>query len=146
MSLSATHFKPVIQVTLAYIVLWYIFLYSQSIYARITHAYSGKGKDGAKLSLAQIKYGSPLEKGKSMLRFDRTVGNTMEQMMPFLVSLWLHAAFVDVDHAASLGWYYILSRLLYPFLFLQPFPFILISTIPGYAIIVMLLWPVYSKL
>jgi len=144
--MEARAFKPVLQVTFAYIVMWYIFLYSQSIYTRIAHAFQKSGKEKEKLSLAQMKYGSPLEKGKSILRFDRTVGNTMEQMIPFLLGLWLHALFVSVDGAAKLGWYYIMSRLLYPVMFLQPFPAILVSTLPGYAIIFLLLWPVYSQL
>ena len=28
-------------------------------------------------------------------RLGRTVGNTLEQMVPFLTSLWLYAAYVD---------------------------------------------------
>ncbi|MFT5684199.1 MAG: hypothetical protein ACI8RZ_005140 [Myxococcota bacterium] len=51
-----------------------------------------------------------------MLAADRAVANTQEQMVPFLVSMWLHAVFVSTDSAAILGLVYVVLRAVYPFL------------------------------
>jgi hypothetical protein len=65
---------------------------------------------------------------------DRTVGNTIEQGLPFVVSLWLYAVFVSPKYAAMLGYIYVISRSYYPFVF-SGFPWILSSTLPGYLVI-----------
>jgi len=142
-SVTVSELRPVLKVTLAYVGLWYVFLYMQAGQALLLA--NRKDKDGKVMKLAQLKYGSALEKGKSMVRFDRTVGNTLEQMMPFLVGLWLHALFVSVEDAAFWGWLYLLSRSLYPWLFPYGVPAILISTIAGYAVIIILLYPVFVE-
>lgn len=49
-----------------------------------------------------------------MLAADRAVANTHEQMVPFLLSMWLHAVFVSASHAAALGGAYVVLRALYP--------------------------------
>jgi hypothetical protein len=51
-----------------------------------------------------------------MLAVDRIVGNTQEQMVPFLLSMWLHAAFVSPARASVLGLAYVILRATYPFL------------------------------
>lgn len=51
-----------------------------------------------------------------MLAADRAVANTHEQMVPFLLSMWLHAVFVSVSHATILGVVYVVLRALYPLL------------------------------
>merc|ERR1712071_729988 len=67
-----------------------------------------------KPSLAAIKYGKEIEKTNvPMLRADRCVGNLLEQLLPFLVSLYGHAVFVNVSHATKLGWAWILFRSYY---------------------------------
>lgn len=66
---------------------------------------------------------------------DRMVGNTLEQLVPFLGSLWLYALFVDPERTRLTGAVYITARALYPPLFWAGSPWILLSTIPGYAII-----------
>ena len=68
------------------------------------------------------------------------VGNTLEQAPAFMIALWLHAAFVDVAGAATLGWIWIGFRCLYPFVWGR-IPWIFVSTLPGYAVIGALLWP-----
>lgn len=45
---------------------------------------------------------------------ERAVYNTLEQMFPFLLSLWLHAAFVNPATSVPLGWAYVALRHLYP--------------------------------
>lgn len=66
---------------------------------------------------------------------DRMVGNTLEQLVPFLGSLWMYAFFVDPEGTRLTGALYIVSRALYPPLFWAGSPWILLSTVPGYAVI-----------
>jgi uncharacterized MAPEG superfamily protein len=54
---------------------------------------------------------------KRALRADRIVGNTLEQMAPFLVSVWLHAWAVDADVATVLGAVYVATRVAYALVF-----------------------------
>ncbi len=51
---------------------------------------------------------------RRMLAVDRVVTNTLEQMGPFLASLWLHAVFVSPTTATWLGAAYVLLRAAYP--------------------------------
>ena len=87
-----------------------------------------------------VKYGT--EGGRYTLTGDRTVGNMLEQSVPFLASLALHAVLVDATKAAQLGWLWLLSRAIYPFVFAKGPPLLFVSTLPGYGFIGALLWPV----
>lgn len=51
-----------------------------------------------------------------MLKADRAVQNTHEQMVPFLVAMWTYALVVSADVAAGLGGTYVVLRAIYPFL------------------------------
>jgi len=51
-----------------------------------------------------------------MLRADRAVQNTLEQMGPFLASMWMYALFISPEGAAALGGAYVALRAAYPFL------------------------------
>ena len=53
---------------------------------------------------------------EEMLAVDRVVANTHEQMVPFVVSLWLFAIFASPTHATWLGAAYVVLRGAYPFL------------------------------
>lgn len=64
---------------------------------------------------------------------DRAVGNYLEQTPPFLVALWLHAAFVSPHRAACAGWTWIAARAVYPWVYRLPFPGVFVSTMPAYA-------------
>ena len=75
-----------------------------------------------------------------MLNVDRTVGNMCEQSVPFLLSLWMHAVFIDGRAAAKLGWAWLCFRALYPAVFGSLWVFS--STLPRYSIIAALAWPV----
>lgn len=44
---------------------------------------------------------------------ERCMMNTLEQGIPFLVLLWMHAIFVDVSTSVSFGWFYVVMRFLY---------------------------------
>ena len=64
-----------------------------------------------------------------------------KQAIPFLLALWLHAVFVRPGSAAQLGWVWLLSRVLYPFVFGLGIPFLFLSTILGYLCITGLMAP-----
>lgn len=95
----------------------------------------------ARASGARRRYGAPNPKsGRASLIsliLDRSVGNTLEQQGPFLLATWLHAVLVPngAPMAASLGWAYVLSRVLYPALFWAGHPWLQVSTMTGYLII-----------
>jgi len=84
-------------------------------------------------STAAVKYGNTLD--PLAILGDRMVGNTLEQLVPFLGSLWLFAIFVDSERTWQTGCAYLASRVAYPPLFWAGSPWILLSTVPGYAVI-----------
>jgi len=88
---------------------------------------------------------------KPMLGGDRAVGNTLEQMGPFLTFFWLNLALRDDlsgvwNSISLLGMTYVILRCLFPIVWLGvnggsrigPKTNILFITIPGYAIIISL--------
>ena len=109
----AKTFEAPIKATLAYLVLYFVFLYFQAgvghvqFYLAKKKAQSDakeKGEKVEKVSYGKIKYGQSND--KLSLTAQRTVGNLMEQAIPFLTSLWLHAVFVSPEGAR----YRVLSR------------------------------------
>lgn len=144
MVLNAQEYRDVIFITALYFSMYYGFLCGQ---AGLVHYLFLKAKQQAKAqsteecatvkpSYVKIKYGSDDRKSLTM---NRTVGNTVEQMGPFLVSLWLHAIFVSTRSAYNYGVIYVISRSFYPLLFYMGGSWILLSTLPGYACILTLL-------
>jgi hypothetical protein len=77
-----------------------------------------------------------------ILAADRTVGNCLEQMVPFLVSLWLHAIFISTETATQYGIAYVGARAFYPLFFRMGIPWLFVSTFPNYGCIALLLAPV----
>ena len=71
--------------------------------------------------LSDVKYGR-YSKSARVRASDRTVGNYLEQSVPFLVSLWAHAAFVSPVNAAAVGWTWIAFRFIYPWAYRMRFP------------------------
>eukprot|EP00967_Tisochrysis_lutea_P127196 scaffold215996_cov32-Tisochrysis_lutea.AAC.2 len=82
-------------------------------------------------TLLGVKY---LSKELGTLWADRSVGNFLEQFVPFLVSLFAYALFVSANRASALGWIWLFFRGLYPLLFGKN-PALLLSTIPAYSIL-----------
>jgi hypothetical protein len=139
---SVEALKPVLLVQAAHIFLLYVFLFLQSGTAFLAHIKLravAKAKDSAAKAptLAEVKYGGILS--VDMLAADRTVANYLEQSIPFLVSMYLHAALVSASGAAFYGWIWIAARVLYPFVFKMPFPTIFISTMPAYSCVIYML-------
>ena len=123
-------------VTVAYFLLWYSLLFGLQTRTkyRLKARYQKEGK------VFDRYFGQDEE----MLAVDRAVANTHEQMVPFLVSLWMFAIFVSPRHATWLGAAYLLLRAIYPFLLGKRVSKVqskrvALVTFPCYAIILTLL-------
>eukprot|EP00931_Biecheleriopsis_adriatica_P001597 TRINITY_DN101997_c0_g1_i1.p1 TRINITY_DN101997_c0_g1~~TRINITY_DN101997_c0_g1_i1.p1 ORF type:complete len:192 (+),score=32.19 TRINITY_DN101997_c0_g1_i1:69-644(+) len=82
---------------------------------------------------------------------DRTLMNTQEQMVGFLLPMWLYAVFCNAHAAGVLGIIYVVFRFLYPIFWSMKGRFSLLvelSTQPNYAVqywfLVSLLWRALS--
>lgn len=95
-------------VTAAYLALWYYLLLGlqRGTKYRLRDEYAARGQE----------FDRYFGQDRRMLAADRAVANTQEQMVPFLVALWMHATFVSVKHATMLGAVYVVLRAAYPFL------------------------------
>jgi hypothetical protein len=95
-------------VTVAYLVMWYGFLFGLQTRTkyRLKARYAKEGK------VFDRYFGGDEE----MLAADRAVANTHEQMVPFVVSLWLFAIFASATYATWLGAAYVVLRGAYPVL------------------------------
>ena len=145
MSLDATHYKGPLQVTMAFLALYFCFLFFQGL-SKFYLFFKEKAKGGNNKSanLTKIKYfGGSTD--RLALTGDRTTGNMVEQSVPFLTSLWLCAMFHSPEYAARVGWYWLGSRVIYPVVFHYGMPYLLLSTVPGYVFIGMLAYPVVVK-
>ena len=119
-------------VTVAYFVLWYYLLLGlqRRTKYRLKRAYEDQGKS----------FDRYFGQDEEMLAVDRVVINTQEQMVPFIVALWLYAVFVSPVHATWAGAAYIALRSFYPLLMgkrvskIQPKRVYLV-TLPCYCII-----------
>lgn len=141
---DVTELKPVVLVTLVYFCMWYSFLFGQS-YLKVWLFNKSQGSSGFKYShmkyatpeAAAVKYQYSGEGGMLTLTADRTVGNTLEQAPPFLLGLWLHAVLVEggPTRAFWMAWIYMCSRVVYPVCFYVGHPWLQVSTVPGYCVI-----------
>lgn len=104
--LDAAAFRGPVVVTALYFGLWYYLLLSLQRGTK----YALQAEYAARGEVFDRYFG---QDGR-MLAADRAVANTHEQMVPFLVSMWLHAVFVSVSHATILGLGYVLLRAIYP--------------------------------
>jgi hypothetical protein len=69
---------------------------------------------------------------------ERTMMNTLEQSPCFLLSMWLHALFVNPATSATLGFIYVVFRFMYGILYGLYGQFTIIAevaTVPNYAVI-----------
>ncbi len=103
-----TALRGPLSVTAAYFVLWYSLLFGLQTRTkyRLRREYAAR----------QEVFDRYRSEDPEMLKADRTVQNTHEQMVPFLVSMWMYAVVVSPDVAAGLGGAYIGLRALYPVL------------------------------
>jgi hypothetical protein len=137
----AAKYEPVVGVTVGWILMYYgvLFRQSETAFQTLFASASAAKKNGGKpLGMDAIKYGNA--GGRQMLEATRTAGNIIEQSVPFLVALWMHAALVDVRAAAKLGWMWLAFRSFYPLVF-GKLPWLFVSTFPQYLIVGKLVWP-----
>ena len=108
LALDPETFRGPVLVTVAYFALWYYLLLGsqRGTKYRLAEEYAALGE------VFDRYFG---QDGR-MLAVDRAVANTLEQMVPFLVALWLHAALVSPPHATVLGAVYVALRAVYPLL------------------------------
>lgn len=138
--MNAVFYKEPIIITIAYFGLYYCFVFGQA--AVTFYLFANQKTDAPKLSLNQVRYNSP---HKLSLTAQRTTGNTLEQMGPFLAAIWLNALFVSRINSFTMGIVYISFRSIYPFCFYKGGPWLLLSTVPGYIVIFTLLAQVAFK-
>jgi len=95
-------------VTVFYFLLWYYLLVilQRGTKYRLKKDYESQGK----------VFDRYFGQNEEMLSVDRAGINTQEQMVPFLVALWLHAIFVSSVNATWIGVVYVLLRAFYPLL------------------------------
>jgi hypothetical protein len=93
-------------VTVGYVLFWYylLFIVQRGTKYRLQARYAKEGKT----------FDRYFGQDEEMLAADRAVGNTHEQMGPFLLSLWLCAIFGSAIVATWAGAGYIGLRIVYP--------------------------------
>merc|ERR1712070_96043 len=100
-----------------------------------------------KLGMAGAPKTGPVKEQSAFIA-ERSVVNTMEQALPFLALMWLHAMFVNPRVSMVLGWVYVVTRALYPIFygFYGEFTVLVeFVTWPNYSVIFYLLWAVAYK-
>jgi uncharacterized MAPEG superfamily protein len=140
--LDAAALRGPIAVTAVYFLLWYTLLFGLQTRTkyRLRREYASRGE-------VFDRYRS---QDPEMLKADRAVQNTHEQMAPFLVAMWMYALFVSSSGAAVLGGAYVALRAAYPFLLgarieqVQPRR-VAVVTFPCYAIIGWMLGSAVAK-
>lgn len=145
-----SRFEPAVAATLLWTLCYYLFLFHESFTVMPVRAAlrrAAKKANEKPPSLAAVKYGSA--GGVHTLRAKRAVGNMIEQSLPFLAGLWMHAVFVDVASAARLAAVWLSVRGFYPLAFGRFWqgvvPVFFAVTLPNYATIVAMVWPLVVK-
>tara|TARA_R110001592_G_scaffold135108_4_gene351074 strand:- start:25720 stop:26160 length:441 start_codon:yes stop_codon:yes gene_type:complete len=107
------HFDPSVYsgpvfVTCLYFAFWYYLLLikQRGLKDKLRKSYEAKGE----------VFDRYFGQNEEMLAVDRVVINTQEQMMPFIVSLWLFSVLVSVYYATIFGVLYLALRAIYPML------------------------------
>ena len=129
------HYASVIWVTLAYLLLYYVFLiYGLKVKLQVVAECRTKGEPFDRYN----------GQYPELLAADRMQLNTLEHMPPFLTLLWLQAAVDTPQNAATMGSVYVLLRVLYPFFLGKTLnryipKKLLINTFTGYAVLVLMM-------
>ena len=129
--MSASAYLGPIWVSFCYLVLYYAFVFNTGrVKKRMVREYAERGEPFDRF----------FTEDREMLAADRLHMNTLEQMPPFLVLLWINAVFVDTFSATVAGCIYVLARAVYPyFLHIRitkdPKQNMMLVTMPGYLVI-----------
>jgi hypothetical protein len=145
---SPEELKGAVQGTLLYLTLYLgIFIQFQSyskFYLVAQKKREARGKEGnEKVSFREIKYYN--SRDVLALTGDRTVGNFLEYSILFLPCLWMHALFVDPTQSFRICALYVFFRSYYPIVYQMKPPLLLLSTVPGYIIILYLMYQLTFK-
>ncbi|CAJ1955601.1 unnamed protein product [Cylindrotheca closterium] len=129
-------YAPIVFVSTAVLALLYSFYYMQgyvtfSEYFRLQKLFEAKILNEPPL-LTDLKYGTKRNENPAILCADRCAGNLLEQLIPFFVSMFAYATFVDAGGAARIAWAWFAFRMFYPFAY-KRFPLLFASTIPSYC-------------
>ena len=100
-------YKGPILVTIVYFFIYY-FLITNILRVKIKlhRLYRNKGQ----------KFDRYFNQDREMLIADRNQLNMLEHMPAFLFLMWMHAIFISIQTATTLGAIYTLLRVLYPFI------------------------------
>jgi hypothetical protein len=148
LKMDLTVLSPTLRITIAWVTLYYMFLFFQAASKLIAFYAQKEGGGGAPdkkaVSFIEVKYkGVVGTKYQALILCgDRTIGNMMEQSLPFIVSLWMHALLVSVRSASVFGWAWLWFRAFYPLAFFIGPPILFCSSVPGYVCIVSLCVPI----
>ena len=126
-----SQYRDVIWVTLAYIGVYYAII-TNGLFVKMKLVRQCKA-DGKRFLRYSNEY-------PELLAADRHQLNTLEQMPPFLVLLWLQAFVISVKSAMVLGWIYVVLRATYPFFVGRRLrsgikPRVFINTWAGYTVL-----------
>merc|ERR1712048_398860 len=99
---SMSDYEGVAGVSAAYFVVHAVFVMNQVVVAGILE----KEEDG---------FDRHNCKSPKLQMADRSLGNLLEQALPFLFGLWTQAFFINIKAAEVLGTFIVITRLLYPF-------------------------------
>jgi len=131
--LDAKRYHPIILVSLGWNALYFCFLQGQAAAAfwmhKVRREAASKGVEASpqltnrtckSIDFADVKYGRERANAGLIFTMDRSVGNMLEQSVPFLLAIWLHALAKSPTTAAWYGWLWLLLRALYPLAFSHP--------------------------
>lgn len=145
-------FRPVVLVSLAWAALYFCFLQGQSASAFWVHQQlrEAGAKGGAPApAWASLKYDRSQQRRGLIFVMERTVGNYVEQSLPFLLGLWMNAAIATPADAAKLGWTWLLLRCCYPLCFAHQLPHRPTGSLSAFAklgigVLSLVTWPSYA--
>ena len=136
-------YRGPVEVTCLYFCLYYGFIILQVVLKFGVWENDKKKNDKMDKSFLRLKY--HVSTHDLVILADRTIGNMLEQMIPFLSSLWLHALFLSPDSASLYGMIYVCTRAYYPVMFRFGMTYVFLSTVPNYMCIFALITPVMMK-
>ncbi|CAJ1955597.1 unnamed protein product [Cylindrotheca closterium] len=132
---SSTDYTPLLFVSGAVLSQLYAYYWLQSYttfseFFRLKKEAKAKKSDKRPPTLADLKYGN--HDNLAIRCADRCAGNLLEQLIPFFISMFVYATFVDAGSAARIGWAWFTFRSYYSYAW-KRFPLLFASTLPAYC-------------
>jgi hypothetical protein len=116
---SAGDLRGVVLVNVGFVCVWYVIIGTPIIVNGIRPVPMANKKEEPQCFLmALFYYDAPAEiKADAYHIGARGIANTMEQGIPFLLLIWLHAIFVNPITSVPLGWSFVIARFFYPYFY-----------------------------